>query len=123
MSQFEFLSLNFEFEGNDYFCLIRKKKKGAGIVEYLITVMNGKLERLLYGNHIITEINGQLQIDNVVQNQKQAALKLTITKALHKYLVNHRAQEAADRLPAQEAADRLPAQKAVDRLPAPVSSE
>jgi len=100
MSQFEFLSLNFEFEGNDYFCLIRKKKKGNDIVEYHITVMNGKLERLLYGNHIITEINGQLQIDNVVQNQKQAALKLTITKALHKYLVNQRAHAAENQLPA-----------------------
>ena len=85
MSDIEFLSVSFEFEGGNYYSLIRKKRKG-NVIQYCITIMNGELERLLYGNHIITEIDGMLQLEKVVEDPRRAALKQAVTKALQRYL-------------------------------------
>jgi hypothetical protein len=90
MSDFEFLSVEFEFEGGTYNTLIRKKRKASG-TEYCITVMNGKLEKLLYGNHIIKEKDGVLQADYSTENTKMLQLKQCITKALQQHLANERA--------------------------------
>ena len=75
MDDFEFLSISFEFEGTEYGALIRKKRK-AEHNEYYITVMNGILEKLLFGNHILQEINGVLQIDHIIPSDNQSQLKL-----------------------------------------------
>jgi hypothetical protein len=85
MSDFEFLSVEFEFEGAKYSSLIRKKKK-INCIEYHITVMNGKLEKLLYGNHVVKEVNGKLQEDCVSGDKKLVQLKQAITSALNNYL-------------------------------------
>lgn len=85
MSDFEFLSVEFEFEGAKYNSLIRKKKK-LNWIEYHVTVMNGKLEKLLYGNHIIKQVNGKLYDDCVSDDKKLVQLKQAITGALNKYL-------------------------------------
>jgi len=61
MAHSELLSLAFEYEGAGYHSLIRVKKTEIG-KEYHVTVMNGKLERMPYGNHIIHEVNGRLQV-------------------------------------------------------------
>lgn len=93
MSDFEFLSVQFEFEGGTYYSLIRRKKKVSGI-EYHITVMNGKLEKLLYGNHIIKQVNGVLQADVSTDDKKLMQLKQIITNALQKYLASENSVEA-----------------------------
>src|SRR5262245_28260175 len=85
MSDFEFLSVEFEFEGATYHALIQKKKK-INSIEYHITVMNGKLEKLLYGNHIIKQVNGALQSDSLPEDKKVSHLKQNIMKALQDYL-------------------------------------
>jgi hypothetical protein len=82
----EFNSIGFEFEGNHYDSLIRKKQKD-NTTEYYVTIMNGELEKLLFGNHIIAEVDGVLQIDNAIPDPKKAALKLAITRALYKFLI------------------------------------
>lgn len=80
----KFLTVGFEFYEKLYHSLIMiKKKKGYKI--YQITVMNGDLEKLLYGNHIIREINGCLQVE-ISENNKQGMLKLKIAEALSKLL-------------------------------------
>lgn len=48
------LSLVFTFRFKTYYALIRCKTND-GAKQYHITVMNGVLERLLYGYHIIVE--------------------------------------------------------------------
>ena len=78
------LTVGFEFFENLYFSLIRVKRKND-LNEYQITVMNGDLERLLYGNHIIREINGCLQIE-VSEKNLQELLKLKIAEALSQLL-------------------------------------
>lgn len=87
MNDFEFLSISFQFEGAGHNSLIRKKTKGDHN-EYYITVMNGKLEELLFGNHILKEVNGVLQIDQIIPSDKQSQLKLAIARALKKHLAS-----------------------------------
>lgn len=87
MDDFEFLSISFQFEGAEHGSLIRKKRK-ADHNEYYITVMNGILEKLLFGNHILKEINGVLQIDQIIPTDKQSQLKLAIADALNKHLAS-----------------------------------
>ena len=80
----KFLIVGFEFCENVYYSLIWcKKKKDCN--EYKITVMNGDLEKLLYGNHIIKEENGCLQL-GTCENKEQEILKARIAKALGKVL-------------------------------------
>jgi hypothetical protein len=93
MSDFEFLSVQFEFDGGTYFSLIRKKKK-INSIEYHITVMNGELEKLLFGNHIITQVNGVLQAKFNTEDKTVIRLNQAITKALEKYLSSENSVEA-----------------------------
>jgi len=79
------LSLGFEFKGKEYYSMIRVKERNHK-TEYHITVMNGDLERLLYGNHIISEINGELEIESIPQNTEQCKLKKQIAEALNRHL-------------------------------------
>lgn len=93
MSDFEFLSVEFEFEGGKFYSLIRKKKK-INCIEYHVTVMNGKLEKLLYGNHVIKQVNGALDGGCLSEDKKLVQLKQAVTKALENYLLAAQAVEA-----------------------------
>lgn len=87
MGDFEFMSVSFQFEGTEHHALIRKKRK-ADHIAYYITIMNGKLEKLLFGNHIVKEVNGVLQIDQIIPSDKQLQLKLAVAKALKQHLAS-----------------------------------
>lgn len=63
-------TLPFIYEGNEYTALIHEKYIGAGI-EYRVTIMNGELESLLYGHHIITELNGVIMVDQTGDEKRQ----------------------------------------------------
>ena len=91
------LTIEFEFLEQFYFSLIRVKQKN-GLNEYQVTVMNGELEKLLYGNHIIQVEDGHLQVE-FSENNKQELLKLRVAEALAKFLriplrVNHKQEES-----------------------------
>jgi hypothetical protein len=77
------LSIGFEFREAEYHAIIRIKEKETG-TEYHVTIMNGELEKTLYGNHIITEKNGELQFDT--RDTEIGQLKYNITEALDNYL-------------------------------------
>ena len=77
------LSIGFEFREAEYSAIIRIKEKESG-TEYHITVMNGDLEKILYGNHVIIEKNGELQFDRT--DTEAGQLKYNITEALDNYL-------------------------------------
>lgn len=78
------LTVGFEFRNVFYYSLIRVKEKETG-TDYQVTVMNGKLEKLLYGNHIIKERDGSLLVE-VTDTTEQEQLKITIAEALSKFL-------------------------------------
>lgn len=81
------LNIGFEYKGCIHYSLIRVKEK-ENCTEYQVTVMDGNLEKLLYGNHIIKEVNGQLEIDLPDDNEKRE-LKTTIAQSLNTYLQEH----------------------------------
>ncbi len=78
------LTVGFEFKDTFYYSLVRVKEKAAG-TDYEITVMNGNLEKLLYGNHVIKERNGRLHVE-IADSTEQEILKATIGEALGKFL-------------------------------------
>jgi len=83
----QILSLKFLFKEREYYSLLRVKEK-ENRKEYHITIMNGELESYLYGNHIITEVNGFLTVE-IPNDNDIAKLKLQIAEELSKYLNRH----------------------------------
>lgn len=80
------LSIGFEYKGIFYKALARLKELGAK-KEYHITVMNGELEKLLYGDHVLIESNGQLLLAHSISPGKDIAdLIKAIATALEAYL-------------------------------------
>lgn len=82
MNRFQMVS--FEYSGSLYYSIIRSKTYND-YTEYYITIMNGQLENLLHGNHIIKEINGSLQLE-ISENKEQNIIKERIAKALGQLL-------------------------------------
>ena len=80
----KFLIVGFMFCKNLYHSIVMVKKKSDCTI-YQITVMNGDLEKLLYGNHRICEINGCLHVEPC-ENKEQEILKVNIAEALSKLL-------------------------------------
>ena len=79
-----FLVLGFDYNNTIDYCLIRYKAKEEAN-EYVITVMNGTLEKLLFGNHILMEKDGFFQLERT-ENKEQDKLKEQIAKALGELL-------------------------------------
>lgn len=80
----KFLVIPFDFCHATYYSLIMCKSK-TDCTEYRITVMNGDLEKLLFGSNVIKEINGSLHLD-IPNNEPQGRLKMEIAKSLEKIL-------------------------------------
>ena len=76
------LPIKFRYLETDYEALLRIKVKEAR-TEYYITVMNGELEKMLYGNHVITEENGVLQLGQVPDTEA-GRLKTKIAESIKK---------------------------------------
>jgi hypothetical protein len=87
MAIFKLLSIEFEYLNRFHYALIRVRDNEYR--EYHITVMDSALEQLLYGNHVIQEVNGRLQVDLPSQRNEQGKLKLAIATALRDYLKNN----------------------------------
>ena len=79
------LSIGFEYNGTPCSFLARIKEKGY-YTEYHITVMNGALEKLLYGDHIIFAVDGHIEINTPAELNEQHQLKIEVAKALNQYL-------------------------------------
>ena len=78
------ITINFAFLDDIYYFLARYKINSE-LKEYYITVMDGDLEKLLYGNHVIREQSGYLQIE-IHENSEQEKLKIIIAEALSDFL-------------------------------------
>jgi len=78
------ISLEFIYHSRMYYALVRTKEDGD-IRLHSITIMNGDLERLLYGNHIIVEKEGCFQSALPVMNKQIGDLKQSIINALCRY--------------------------------------
>ncbi|TMI73635.1 MAG: hypothetical protein E6H09_06120 [Bacteroidetes bacterium] len=79
------ISLEFTYRSKTYYALIRTKINEKKI-SYVVTVMNGELERLLYGHHKIVDENGVLLSDRDISDGRVMELKECITRALCEHL-------------------------------------
>lgn len=75
------ISLEFIYQSKPYYALIRTKEYKGDKLHH-ITVMNGDLERKLYGNHVIIEKDGVFQPAEEILNKEIAELKQSIIDAL-----------------------------------------
>jgi hypothetical protein len=80
----KFITLAFKFCEKIYNSVILVKKNKDRTV-YQITVMDGDLEKMLYGNHRIYEKNGILEVEPCA-NKDQQLLKTRIAEALSQLL-------------------------------------
>jgi hypothetical protein len=79
------IHLSFEFKDRHYDAAIRVRQ-GAQGREFTITALDWDLERLLYGNQVIQEVDGALQANVLPENKDQIELKLIIAARLSEYL-------------------------------------
>ncbi len=79
------INIEFDFRDHRYNAIIRVSQKG-GRREFHITVLNWELERLLYGNEVISEADGSIQANLLLENKEQAELKLVIAAGLSRHL-------------------------------------
>ena len=78
------LSLQFQFRGVEYYALVRIKQRDS-CIEHHVTIMNGDLERMLYGNHIFIERDGNLETDPSAVPTDEFMLRQAVCNALSKY--------------------------------------
>ncbi|PZR24000.1 MAG: hypothetical protein DI535_22930 [Citrobacter freundii] len=78
-------SIRFNYRKSAYEALIRVVKDKGSRKEYRITVMNGELEMLLYGHHVLTEEDGKLDFSNHGIPQQVAELRTIIAEAFEAY--------------------------------------
>lgn len=79
------ISLEFKYRSRMYYALIRTREDGEAKL-HSVTVMNGDLERLLYGNHVIMEKEGCFQSAMPIVNRQIGELKQSIINALCSYM-------------------------------------
>ena len=79
------IHLSFDFKDRHYDAAIRVRQRTRGR-EFTITALDWGLERLLYGNQVIQEIDGALQANVLAENKDQTELKLIIAARLSQYL-------------------------------------
>lgn len=79
-------SINFKYRDAHYKALIRVlEAKGKEEKEYRITIMNGELEVLLYGNHVLVEKNGKIDLRSSDLPHHIAELKTVIANAVESF--------------------------------------
>jgi hypothetical protein len=74
-------SISFNYRESQYEALIRVVKQKEDRKEYRITIMNGELEVLLYGHHLLKEENGKLDFSTNGIPENIIELKTIIAKA------------------------------------------
>lgn len=82
------IALPFDFKNREYCSLIRIKQVPDG-QEFHVTVMNGDLERALYGHHIFVLENGVLQASSIAEDQDLCLLQ----EKLAWEILNHVSQQ------------------------------
>ena len=87
------LSIKFDFRAREYCALVRMKEREAKI-EYHITIMNGELERLLYGNHVLVPESGLFKSE-LSPDTDVGRLKCIIAEALNKQIALESGPEAS----------------------------
>ena len=79
------LTIGFEFSGEYHYAIIQRKEKDD-TTHYQATVMNGRLEKILFGRHIFTEKQNSILLELSDEETEQARLRRKIAEALSQHL-------------------------------------
>ena len=82
------ISIPLEFRGKEYYTLIRVSRKPQ-CTQLKVTIMNGDLERALYGNNVFEYRNGYLIADISAKDDETVMLQSAVLTALDAYLQQH----------------------------------
>jgi arginine deiminase len=85
----DIFTVEFQYNNKSYSALVRIKNLDSH-TRFCITVMNGDIERKLYGNNFLTIKDGQLvSISDKEMSPEVALLQSAIAGSLEKYLKSH----------------------------------
>jgi hypothetical protein len=79
-------TLPFVYNGKKYAALVDETFLNVG-KEYRLTIMNGELEALLYGNHILVEKDNKICCYNSPKEENEQ-LVLQLINSLNDYLIS-----------------------------------
>lgn len=83
----ELHTVSFTYRQSDYDALVRVKIKDDESKEYHVTVMNGELEKMLYGNHVLSVKNGKFDILDANVPIEIGELRAAIASALETEII------------------------------------
>lgn len=83
------ISIPFRYKQREYFSLVRVKCR-CEEVKLEVTIMNGDLERILYGYHLFIYNLGYVEIGSYSEDPVVNQLQCTIRSAITKYAENNR---------------------------------
>ena len=94
LSMSKLVTLPLDFQGKEY-CMLVKINYVSLSIEFVVTIMNGKLESMLYGSHCFRWQDG-LMTSHTRSDEHIFAndLKLQITKSLEEYIHSHPTNES-----------------------------
>lgn len=79
-------TLEFMFEEQMFFCLVRAKNLDNTVL-YSLTLLNADMEEVFSDPYVLTEKERRLQIEAPIEKSQQTDVKFASTVALRNYLV------------------------------------
>jgi hypothetical protein len=86
------LTIRFQLNGSNYYSVVRIIRK-QDLTEYHIIVTDLTLNRKLYGNHVMIERDGEIEVNICSQDTEQGRLRLEIANTLGRHLKTLSEQE------------------------------
>ncbi len=75
------MSIEFLYKKRTFYALVRPKTRD-GQTAYHVTIMNGELERLLFGQHILVDEKSFVRSQQEILNSEVAELRRCVATAL-----------------------------------------
>ena len=88
------IAVPFEFKDKEYCSLVRIKTTPHGR-EFHVTIMNGDLERALYGHHVFVFEDGVLHARSMAENHDLCSLQEKIAWEILNHVSQHREETAS----------------------------
>lgn len=82
------VSLKFEHDGTDHYCIVNIEKKSDQTM-YTFRLKTEELQELFTEDNYFVERDGQIQVSVSPEDIKQSKLKLAIAKAIADYFKVH----------------------------------
>ena len=82
------VSLNFEHDGLDHFCIVCIEKK-VDLTRYTFRLNTKELQEIISEDNILVEKDGYIEVSLASEDIKRSKLKLAIARAIADYFKVH----------------------------------